>query len=214
MNTEKSNALLKLISEYKDIFHDDNKSLTFSNVNKDRIKTNDENPVYTRSYRYPYIHKSAVQQQVNKMLNENIIRHSHSPWNSPIWIVPKKRDASGIQQWRLVVDYRKLNEKRIDDKYPFSHIDDILDRLGRCLYFSVIDLGSGFHQIEIDPVDVEKTAFSVENGHYEFLRMPFGLKNAPSTFQRVMDLVLKGLNCCVVYLDDIIVYSVSLHTYH
>lgn len=121
-------------------------------------------------------------------------------------------DASGNKKWRLVIDYRKLNEKTIDDRYPIPNITDILDKLGRCMYFTTLDLASGFHQIEVDPRDIAKTAFNVENGHYEFLRMPFGLKNAPSTFQRVMDNVLRehiGVRC-LVYMDDIIVFSTSL----
>lgn len=100
----------------------------------------------------------------------------------------------------------------MDDRYPIPNITDILDKLGRCMYFTTLDLASGFHQVEVEEKDIPKTAFSVENGHYEFLRMPFGLKNAPSTFQRVMDNVLRkhiGV-ICLVYMDDIIVFSTSL----
>lgn len=124
----------------------------------------------------------------------------------------KPMHASGRQKWRLVIDYRKLNEKTVDDKYPLPNITDILDKLGRCQYFSTLDLASGFHQIEVHPRDTSKTAFTVEHGLYEFVRMPFGLKNAPATFQRVMDHVLRGLigTCCLVYMDDIIVFSTSL----
>ena len=146
------------------------------------------------------------------MLEQGIIRHSVSPWTSPVWIVPKKMDFSGQKKWRLVIDYRKLNEKTIDDRYPIPNITDILDKLGRCNYFSTLDLASGFHQIEVEASDIPKTAFNVENGHYEYLRMPFGLKNAPSTFQRVIDNVLRehiGLRC-FIYMDDIIVFSSSL----
>lgn len=121
-------------------------------------------------------------------------------------------DASGKKKWRLVVDYRKLNEVTIDDKYPFLNIDEILEKLGRCQYFTTLDLAKGFHQIEICQKDIPKTAFSVEGGHYEFLRMPFGLKTAPATFQRLMNNVLNDLvnKVCLVYLDDIIIFSTSL----
>lgn len=146
------------------------------------------------------------------MLDQNIIRPSNSPWSSPIWVVPKKLNASGTQKWRVVVDYRGLNQKTIDDKYPLPNINDLLDKLGKCQYFSTLDLASGFHQIEMDQDDIEKTAFSTDQGHYEYTRMPFGLKNAPATFQRVMDNILRGLQNekCAVYLDDIIIYSTSL----
>src|SRR5436190_8066132 len=113
------------------------------------------------------------------MLTKGIIRESDSPYNSPLWIVPKKQDASGQAKWRLVIDYRKLNEKTIQDAYPLPNIDEILDQLGNARYFSAFDLASGFHQIGMNPKDIQKTAFSTRDGHYEYTRMPFGLKNAP-----------------------------------
>lgn len=147
------------------------------------------------------------------MLDQGIIQNSVSPWSSSVWVVPKKLDASGKQKWRVVIDYRKLNEVTVNDKYPLPNISDLLDQLGHCQYFTTLDLASGFHQIEVDPMDVPKTAFSVENGHFEFKRMPFGLKNSPSTFQRVMDHILVGLQNerCLVYMDDIIIYSATIH---
>lgn len=212
MNDEEKYHIEKLCLSFSDIFHRENSPLTFTNQVKHRIKTTDEIPVYTKSYRYPFIHKPEVQKQINDMLNQGIIRPSDSPWSSPIWIVPKKSDASGKKKWRIVVDYRKINDKTIDDRYPLPNISDILDKLGRCQYFSTLDLASGFHQLEMHFDDIKKTAFNVENGHYEYLRMPFGLKNAPATFQRVMDNVLKELinKICFVYMDDIIVFSTSL----
>lgn len=212
MNSEEKREIRKLLSEYSDIFHKDDKPLTFTNEIKHSIRTKDEIPVYAKTYRYPEVHRKEVESQIKKMLNQNIIRPSHSPWSSPVWIVPKKLDASGKRKWRLVIDYRKLNEKTIDDKYPIPNINTLLDKLGRCQYFSTLDLASGFHQIEMSESDIQKTAFSTENGHFEYLRMPFGLKNAPATFQRVMDNVLRNLTneICLVYLDDVIIFSTSL----
>lgn len=212
LNQEERVGLIKLISDYQGIFHLKSDNLTFTNVVKHRIDTKDDIPVYTKSYRYPYSLKEEVQSQIRDLLQQGIIRQSNSPWSSPIWVVPKKTDASGLKKWRLVVDYRKLNEKTIDDKYPIPNITEVLDKLGRCNYFTTLDLASGFHQIEVHPRDISKTAFTVEHGKYEFLKMPFGLKNAPSTFQRVMDNVLRNLlgKVCLVYMDDIIVYSTSL----
>lgn len=212
LNIEEKRKLINLISKFPSVFYLEGDNLSFTNVIKHRIETKDDLPVHAKSYRYPYCHKEEVQKQVSKMLSQGIIRPSTSPWCSPIWIVPKKLDASGQQKWRLVVDYRKLNEKTIDDKYPLPNITEILDKLGKCQYFTTLDLASGFHQIEVHPDDIQKTAFSVEHGLYEYLRMPFGLKNAPATFQRVMDHVLRDLigKCCLVYMDDIIIFSVSL----
>lgn len=212
MNSEERKAILDLLREYSDIFHIKGNTLTFTNKIKHRIRTQDEIPVYTRTYRYPEVHRKEIQRQIEEMLDQKIIRPSHSPWSSPIWVVPKKMDASGQKKWRIVVDLRMVNAKTLGDKYPLPNITDLLDKLGRCQYFTTLDLASGFHQIELAEEDIQKTAFSTENGHYEFLRMPFGLKNAPATFQRVMDSILRGYQneICAVYMDDIIVFSTSL----
>jgi len=153
-----------------------------------------------------------VKRQISKLLDQGIIQHSSSPWSAPIWVVPKKKDNSGIQKLRIVCHYRKLNAKTIADRYPIPDITDILDKLGKCQYFSVLDLAQGFNQIKINPKDIPKTAFSVENGKYEWTRMPFGLCNAPATFQRVLDDVLRDLigKCCLIFMDDIIVFGTSL----
>lgn len=212
LNQEENRNLINLCKKFKHIFYKENEPLTFTNAVKHKIPTTDDIPIYTKTYRYPYIHKEEVKKQIDNMLEQGIIRQSYSPWSSPVWIVPKKIDASGKQKWRLVIDYRKLNEKTISDRYPLPNITEILDKLGRCMYFTTLDLASGFHQLEMHPKDIPKTAFTVEGGHYEYIRMPFGLKNAPSTFQRVMDNVLKDLvgKICLVYLDDIIIFSTSL----
>ena len=112
----------------------------------------------------------------------------------------------------MVLDFRKLNKKMIGDSYPLPNIIDILDQLGSAQYFSVFDLASGFHQIKMSSEDSNKTALSTPYGHYEFDPMPFGLKNAPATFQRLMDFVLTGHQGTelFVYLDDIVLYANSL----
>lgn len=212
LNNEEKRALKEVINKYKAIFNDI-EPLTFTSGIKHRVNLTDNLPVRGKIYRYPYIHKVEIQKQIGDLLDNGIIRHSSSPYNSPVWVVQKKADSSGLPKWRLVIDYRKLNEKTIDDRYPIPNIEEILDKLGRCNYFSTIDLKSGFHQIEMEETDVEKTAFSVDHGHYEYLRMPFGLKNAPSTFQRLMDNVLRECigKQCLVYMDDIIVFSNGLN---
>lgn len=108
LNQEEKYHIIKLCKEYSDIFHKENEDLTFTNEIKHIINTIDEIPVYTKSYRYPFIHKKEVKKQINKMLEQKIIRYS------PIWIIPKKLDVSGKQKWRIVIDYRKVNEKTIE----------------------------------------------------------------------------------------------------
>lgn len=156
LHINEKTPLMKLILKHKEIFYREGQDLSFTNNVKHEIKTKDDVPVYTKTYRYPYVHKEEVQNQIKKMLEQGIIRPSYSPWSSPVWVVPKKMDAAGKKKWRLVIDYRKLNEKTIDDKYPLPNIADILDKLGKCMYFSTLDLASGFHQIEVDPEDVKK----------------------------------------------------------
>lgn len=211
-NKEEYNAIRNLCFQYRDIFYCEGTPLTFKNQIKRHINLTDETPLFTKTYRYPAVHKQEVNSQINKMLESGIIHNSNSPWSSPIWIVPKKLDASGIKKCLIVIDYRKLNEKTIDDKFRLPNISDILDKLGKAQYFSTLDLANGFHEIELNTADISKTAFSTDTGHYEFKRMLFGLKNAPSTFQWVMNNVLRGLQneTGLVYQDDIIIFSTSL----
>jgi len=145
-----------------------------------------------------------VRKQVNQLLEEGKIRPSSSPWSAPV-IFALKKDGT----LRMCVDYRSLNRLTIPDSTPLPNILDNLDKLGGSSIFSVIDLQSGFNQIPMDSESIAMTAFSTRYGQYEYLVMPFGLRNAPSTFQRVMNLVLEGLvdDFCVVYLDDILVFS-------
>ena len=218
LNDEEKRKIIPLCQKFKDIFYNDKEKLTFSNQIKHEILLSDPKPVYVKQYRQPQNLKEEIKSQIEKLLDNGIIRPSFSPWSSPIWMVPKKAGPDGNKKWRLVIDFRKLNNQTIDDKYPLPNITNILDSLGKATYFSTIDLASGFHQIEISPQDIPKTGFSVESGHYEFVRMPFGLKNAPSTFQRIMDNVLGDLQGKQVlcYMDDIVVFSPNLqeHMYH
>ena len=138
------------------------------------------------------------------MGDANIITQSSSPWSSPVILVPKKDGSS-----RFCVDFRRLNEVTVRDAYPIPRIGETLDSLGGARYFTALDLASGYWQVELDPQNKAKTAFSTMDGHYKFRVMPFGLKNAPATFLRLKDIVLRGLTLetCLIYLDDVIVHS-------
>lgn len=213
LNREEIQSIQPVIEDFNDIFYLPGDKLKGTNRITHSINTTDNTPIRVKQYRYPPIHKNEIKKQVNKLLEEDIIQPSVSPYNSPLWVVPKKPDADGNKRWRLVIDFRKLNEKTVGDAYPLPNISDILDQLGKARYFSCFDLASGFHQIPMDPQDTIKTAFNTPNGHFEYKKMPFGLKNAPATFQRLMDNVLTGLqgNVCFVYLDDIVIYAQTLN---
>lgn len=212
LNEEEMEHTLKLIETYYDLFHLPEDELLGTEVTSHHIATTDNQPIHVKQYRFPPAHKEEIVKQINTLLKKKIIEPSSSPYNSPLWIVPKKPDSRGNKQWRMVIDYRMLNEKTIGDAYPLPNITEILDQLGSAKYFSIFDLASGFHQIPMNKEDAAKTAFSTPYGHYQFNRMPFGLKNAPATFQRLMDQVLTGLQGTelFVYLDDIVLYASSL----
>jgi len=209
LNLQEKYELQKLLRKYSVLFPNNEETLSQTTNIKHKINTTDEIPIYSRQYRYPYIYKKEINEQVKDLLKKKIISESHSPWSSPVWIVPKKLDASNKQKYRMVIDYRKLNAKTIDDKIPIPNITEVLDKLGKNIYFTTLDLTSGFHQIGMEKESILKTAFNTDSGHYEFNRMPFGLKNAPATFQRMMNMVLRNeINKrCLVYLDDIIVFA-------
>lgn len=215
-NKEQFESITKICNDFEDIFHLPGDQLTKTTAATCEIKTTDDIPIHTKAYRYPEIHKDEVKKQTNKLYAQGSIRPSTSPWSSPLIIVPKKVDASGEKKWRMVIDYRPLNDKTIGDAYPLPNIEDILDQLGHSQFFTTLDLASGFHQIPIKTEDRPKTAFSTPEGHWEWDCMPFGLKNAPATFQRMMNNVLSGLNNkqCFVYLDDIVIYGSNLEDHN
>lgn len=216
LNPEEKLSVKSICEDFEDIFYLPGDYLTKTNAITCDIRTVNDIPIHVKTFRYPEVHKAEVSKQIDKMLKQDIIKPSMSPWSSPLWVVPKKLDASGERKWRVVIDYRSLNNIIIGDAYPMPHIDDILDQLGHSQYFTTLDLANGYHQVPINPKDAAKTAFSTSDGHYEFTRMPFGLKNAPAYFQRLMNSVLLGLNKnqCFVYLDDIVIYGSSLEDHN
>ena len=154
--------------------------------------------------RIPYFQQDEVQQDIGEKEAAGIVRKSTSPWAFPI-VVVRKKDGTA----RICVDYRRLNDVTKKDAHPLPRIDDIFDALRGAKYFSTLDLASGYHQVSVEPEDQEKTGFVTPWGHYEYTVMPFGLCNAPATFQRLMALIFSGLIGidCLIYLDDIIIFG-------
>ena len=170
------------------------------------IVTNETRPVKPRPYRVPVCHQDEVSQQLARMEEQGVISLSKSPWASPM-VVVKKKDGS----LRLCVDYRKLNSLTLGDSFPLPAIEELLIKVSKSKYFSTLDLKAGYHQVHLDSETKHKMAFCVGDRLYEYNRLPFGLKNAPSRFSRLMVAILSNLinSCVLVYLDDLIILGAT-----
>jgi len=195
-----------LLDEFSDLFAKDINELGRTDLVQHRIYTENVPPIKQRAYNVPPSEQEFIKEEIERMLESKIIRSSESPspWASPVVLVRKKNG-----KLRFCVDYRKLNSITKKDAYPLPRIQEMLNTLAGSQWFSTLDLASGYWQVLMDKQDREKTAFITKYGTYEFNVMPFGLCNAPATFQRLMDRVYKGIawKFVVVYLDDTNVFS-------
>ncbi|UYV69000.1 K02A2.6-like, partial [Cordylochernes scorpioides] len=190
------------IKKNQDAFSTGNGKLGRTDLVQHKIYTGNARPVRQPPRQVPMAKRDEVVGLLHKLRQDGVIEESNSPWSSPVVLVTKKDGST-----RFCVDYRKLNEVTKKDSYPLPRIDDTLTTLAGSSWFSTLDLKSGYWQVGVHPADREKTAFSTGNGLYQFTVMPFGLCNAPATFERLMELVLRGLTwkTCLVYLDDVMV---------
>jgi len=178
--------------------------LGWTDVVKHHIDTGEATPFRIPYRRFMHSKKDALETEVRKLLEAKTIRDSVSPWSSPVHLV-KKKDGT----IRFCIDYKKLNGMTRKNAYPLPRIDESLESLGGNSWFCTLDLQSGYHQLAMNESDIQKTAFSTHLGLYEWNVMPFGLCNAPATFEKMMSDMLQGLLwfTCLVYLDDIIVFG-------
>lgn len=197
-------AVHELLQRHKGVFSQGDNDLGRTHMTRHQIDTGTAKPIRMHPRRVPLHLQQEVADHIKQMLDNDIIRPSCSPWAAPV-VPVRKKDGS----LRFCVDYRKLNEVTVKDAYPLPRIDDALDSLANAQWFSTLDLASGYWQVEVDPQDRSKTAFITRQGLFEFNVLSFGLCNSPSTFQRLMDLVLADLqwSTCLVYLDDIICFG-------
>ena len=207
LTEDQKNEVKNKIQEWRSVFASGPMELGKFNGDQHREKhkiiLNDSTPFKDKSRRIPPGMLKEVRKHIQDMLTCGAIRHSHSPWSSNI--VPVRKSDGSL---RLCVDFKKLNSRTIRDAYQLPRIEETLDNLAGAKIFSSLDLQMGYWQTEMSEESKPMTAFTVPGvGFYECKRLPFGLTNAPSTFQRIMQRTLSDLPNCLVYIDDIIVYS-------
>ena len=193
-----------ILHDYQDIFLSPDSVLGCTDVDTHDIDTRDSKPIKQPLRRLPLAQVEEANEEVDKMLKNNVIEPSSSPWSSPIVLVTKKDGTT-----RFCVDYRKLNNVTVRDAYPLPRIDETFDTLAGSQWYCTLDCASGYWQVKMSEKDKQKTAFSTRKGIFQFRVMPFGLTNAPATFERLMELVLRGLQWeqCLIFLDDVIVFG-------
>lgn len=204
---QEQTSVRSLLYKYQSVFSAHDGDLGCTNLISHDIPLLDDVPVRQRYRRIPPSEYEAVKAHINQLLESQVIRESSSPYASPIVLV-RKKDGS----LRMCVDYRPLNGKTRKDAFPLPRIEESLDALSGARWFSTIDLASGYNQVPVLEKDRPKTAFCTPFGLFEFNRMPFGLCNAPSTFQRLMQRMFGDQQgqSLLLYLDDIVIYSSSV----
>ena len=200
----------ELLECYQDVFSKGSFDMGRTNLVEHKIDTGDHRPIRQGLRRHPRAHLDIIDQQVSELIQNDFVEPAASPWASNVVLV-RKKDGSH----RLCVDYRAVNSVTYKDTYPLPHIDTCLSSMDGAVWFSTLDLRSGYHNIPIKESDRDKTAFITRRGCFRYKVLPFGLTTAPSVFQRLMDLVLCGLTymSCLVYLDDIIVFGKDFNTH-
>lgn len=204
LTEEEQCQVRSLLERHFSVFSTNDTDLGCTNLISHDIPLVDDTPVTQRYRRIPPSEYEVVKEHISGLLSRQVIRESSSPYASPIVLV-RKKDGS----IRLCVDYRQLNGKTRRDAFPLPRIEESLDALSGACWFSTLDLASGYHQVPVTEADRPKTAFCTPFGLFEWNRMPFGLCNAPSTFQRLMQRLFGDQQCqsLLLYLDDIVVFS-------
>jgi len=199
LEDEKKIYLSQVLEQFNDVFSPNPGN---AKIEKHKIQVTSSDPIVCKAYSVPFTLRKQLKEELENLLKERIIRKSNSPYASPLVIVVKKDS-----KLRICPDYRKLNKITIFDPEPMVSSEDLIQRMEGSQYFSTLDLSKGYWQVPMDEKDIEKTAFITQEGHFEFLRMPFGLVNSGATLVKGLRKILAGIENVGMYVDDIIVFS-------
>ena len=202
ISTSVQNSLTSLLEEYDSQFAQDETSIGMTMLTSMSIDTGTTDPVSQKPYPIAMKHYDWVKTEIEKLLAAKVIRSSHSSWSAPIIVVPK-----GDGGKCLVIDYRALNKVTRKFTWPMPKVEDIFSKLNGATYFTTLDLCTGYHHIPLDKSSIPKTAFNSPFRKYEYIKVPFGLAQAPAYFQELMMGILKDFPFAIAYLDDIIIFS-------
>ena len=208
LTLEQKKTLAEILCDKQQYFAKDSHDYGYTEMVTHDIETGDQAPIRQR-LRHPALALQAEEERlVNEMMEDGQIEPSHSPWSSPV-VLAKKKDGST----RFCIDYRKLNEATVKDAYPLPNITGCMNTLNGAKWFCTMDLKCGYWHVGMTQRAKEKSAFICKQGLFQWRVMPFGLCNAPPTFERLMETVLRGLQWkqCLVYLDDIVVFGATFH---
>ena len=204
-----------LIVDYHDVCSRTKYDLGRASVIKHSIRMKDDVPTHARQFPIPLAHQEYVREYVDELLKQGAIEVSRSPYNSPIFCVTKKTPpdwpVGAPPPLRCVLDYRKVNEKSLPDRYAIREVREYIDEVGKkgSAWFSALDLTSGFWQQELEQQSRQYTAFTVpgQNARYQWKVTPMGLQGSPASFARLMDHIMRGIEGVLTYIDDVLVHA-------
>ena len=207
LDQEKRQKIRTLINRYRECFAKGKFDVGSIKENEAQIKLKEEKFISKKPYRCSFPDRKEIDSQVSKLLEYKMIEESNSPFASPVTLAFKKEDG---RRSRLCVDYCELNKIVVPEAQPFPRIEDILENVNGCKWFTALDINSAFWSIPIRLKDRKKTAFVTQKGHWQWKVLPFGYRNSPAVFQRVLSTIIRKNNSeefCVNYIDDILIYS-------
>ena len=200
--------LLRLLFEYRDVFSVDDYDLGTSTIIKHKIVPKSDKVVYRRQYRHTEEQHKQVDEEVEKLLKSGVIKESTSPFNNPVLMVPKSEPG----KWRFCLDCRYINDLTEDQYFPIPLIDEAMDSLAGSTIFTDMDMTSGYHQVDLDDETSDMCAFSTRKGHFQYKKLPMGLRGSGMTFQKMVTLLMSGMlhTEVLAYLDDFILFGRSV----